>query len=93
MGRIADILHQRGELKEALCIREQEVLPVFEQFGDVRELVLCRTNIAIILHEIDAEANKDRIDELLRLALADAKRLKLPREIEWIESTMQKVAA
>lgn len=52
-----------------------------------------RVNFAILLHDMDTIANRVKIDKLLRLALADAKRLKLPREIEWIESIMQKVAA
>ena len=88
MGNIADIFYQRGEMDEALRIYEQEVLPVFERLGDTHGLSICRARIAILLYQIDAKANKGKIDELLRLALADAKRLKLPREIEWIEGIM-----
>jgi len=36
-GKIADILQARGELDEALRIREEEELPVYERLGDVRE--------------------------------------------------------
>jgi hypothetical protein len=89
MGKIADILQARGELDKALEIRQQEELPVFERLGDVRELLLCRAKIAVLLHEMNTEANKERINELLRLALADAKRLKLPGETEWIENIMK----
>ena len=36
MGRIADILQGRGETDEALRIRREEELPVYERLGDVR---------------------------------------------------------
>ena len=89
--RIANIFQQRGQIDDALKIREQEELPVFERLGNVRELLLCRTKIAVLLHEIDTEANKERIEELLRLALADARRLKLPKDIALIEGIMKKL--
>ncbi len=93
MGKIADIFKQRGELDEALRIQEQEVLSIFERLGDVRGLLICQTQIARLLQDIDAKANKDKIDELLRLALADAKRLKLPKDIERIEGIMKELVA
>jgi len=36
MGQIADILQARGEVDEALRIRREEELPVYERLGDVR---------------------------------------------------------
>ena len=36
MGKIADILQARGQLDEALKIRNEEELPVYERLGDVR---------------------------------------------------------
>jgi hypothetical protein len=36
MGKIADILQARGELDEALRIRREEELPVYDRLGDVR---------------------------------------------------------
>ena len=36
LGQIADILTQRGETDEALRIRREEELPVYERLGDVR---------------------------------------------------------
>jgi hypothetical protein len=39
---------------------------------------------------MELEINKEEIEELLRLALADAQRLKLPRKTEWIENIMKK---
>jgi predicted Zn-dependent protease len=35
MGKIADVLQARGELEEALRIRREEELPVYERLGDV----------------------------------------------------------
>ncbi|XOF33358.1 MAG: tetratricopeptide repeat protein [Candidatus Electrothrix sp. YB6] len=90
MGKIADILETRGQLDDALKIREQEELTIYDRIGDVRELLLCRTKIALLLHEMDAETNQERIEKLLRLALADARRLKLPRETAWIEGIIRK---
>jgi tetratricopeptide (TPR) repeat protein len=90
MGKIADILQSRGELDKALEIRQQEELPVYERLGNVRGLLICRTKIALLLHERDAETNKEEIERLLRLALADAKRLKLPNETKSIKNIMKK---
>jgi hypothetical protein len=45
MGRIADILQARGQLDEALRIRRDEQLPVYDRLGDVRER-------AVTLHKI-----------------------------------------
>jgi hypothetical protein len=88
-GRVADIFQARGELDKALDIQQQEQLPVYERLGDVRELLLCRTKIAVLLHEMDTETNKEDIEQQLYLALADAQRLKLPGETEWIEGIMK----
>ena len=46
-GQIADIYQARGELDAALEIREKEQLPVYEKLGDVRELLVVRTKIAL----------------------------------------------
>ena len=78
LGKIADILYQRGELDEALRIRREDVLPVFEQLGDVRSLLIGRTNLAVTLLQKDATANGAEIRALLCTALTDAKRLELP---------------
>ena len=49
MGEIADILQARGQLDEALMIRNEEELPVYERLGDVRALLVGRANLAIAL--------------------------------------------
>jgi predicted component of type VI protein secretion system len=87
MGQIADILQARGKLDQALKIRQTEELPVYEQLGDVRSLLVGRTNLAILLHEMDAQANAARIEELLNQALTAAQQLDLP-EAEQIQGIM-----
>jgi len=49
MGRIADILTACGDLDEALRIRTEEELPVYERLGDVRSKAVAMGKIAIIL--------------------------------------------
>ena len=46
-GQIADILYARGELDEALRIRREEQLPVYERLGDVRSRAVTLQKIAI----------------------------------------------
>ncbi|MGF1640345.1 MAG: hypothetical protein ACFCUO_05300, partial [Rhodospirillales bacterium] len=87
LGRIADVLQARGELDEALRIREQEELPVYERLGDVRELLVARSKLATTLLRRDAEANRQEAGRLLALALAEARRLRLP-EAGRIEAMM-----
>ena len=59
-GRIADILQSRGELDEALRIRQEEELPVYERLGDVRSCAATMGNIARILQD------RGELDEALR---------------------------
>ena len=52
---------RRGELDEALRIRREEQLPVFERLGDVRESAVTMGKIADILHA------RGELDEALRI--------------------------
>ena len=61
MGQIADILQARGDLDEALRIRREEQLPVYERLGDVRSRAVTMGQIADIL-----QARGD-LDEALRI--------------------------
>ena len=61
MGQIADILQARGELDEALRIRREEELPVFERLGDVRSRAITMGKIADILQA------RGELDEALRI--------------------------
>ena len=61
MGQIADILQARGQLDEALRIRTEEELPVYERLGDVREKAVTMGKIADILQA------RGQLDEALRI--------------------------
>jgi len=60
-GRVADILERRGDLDEALRIRREEQLPVYERLGDVRSRALTMGHIADILY------SRGDLDEALRI--------------------------
>jgi phosphopentomutase len=49
MGKIADVLQARGQLDEALRIRQEEQLPVYERLGDVRSKAVTMGKIADVL--------------------------------------------
>ena len=61
MGKIADILQERGELDEALRIRREEELPVYERLGDVRSRAVAMGRIA------DIYEARGELDEALRI--------------------------
>jgi tetratricopeptide (TPR) repeat protein len=66
-GFVADILQARGQLDEALKIRNEEQLPVYERLGDVRSRAVTMGKIADILQargQLD-EALKIRTEEQL----------------------------
>ncbi|MGL4408040.1 MAG: hypothetical protein ACRCTU_06575 [Zoogloea sp.] len=60
-GRIADILQRRGQLDEALRIRTEQELPVYEKLGDVRSVAVTQGKIADILQA------RGQLDEALRI--------------------------
>ncbi len=60
-GQIADILESRGDLDEALRIRREEELPVYERLGDVRSRAVTMGKIADILF------SRGDLDEALRI--------------------------
>lgn len=64
-GRIADLLEARGELDQALRIRTEDQLPVYERLGDVRSLAITRGRIADILQ------TRGELDEALRVRTED----------------------
>ena len=65
MGKIADILQNSGQLDEALRIRKEEQLPVYERLGDVREIAVTMGNIADIVQ------TRGQLDEALRIRKED----------------------
>ncbi|BAJ27690.1 MULTISPECIES: CHAT domain-containing protein [Kitasatospora] len=60
-GKIADILEQRGEMEEALRIRQEVELPEYQRIGDTREAAITWGQIADILHQ------RGQVDEALRI--------------------------
>ncbi|MBI3268740.1 MAG: hypothetical protein HYZ53_06940 [Planctomycetes bacterium] len=60
-GQIADLLQARGQLDQALRIRKQEELPVYERLGDVRSRAVTMGKIADILQL------RGQLDEALRI--------------------------
>ena len=60
-GQIADILQARGKLDEALAIRQNDQLPVYEQLGDVRSAAVTKGQIADILQA------RGKLDEALAM--------------------------
>ena len=65
VGLRADILQARGELDEALRIRREDALPVYERLGDVREKAVTMGKIADILEA------RGELDEALRIRRED----------------------
>jgi hypothetical protein len=66
-GLIADILQARGQLDEALKIRNEEQLPVYERLGDVHARALTMGRIAGILQargDLDGSLRIRREQEL-----------------------------
>ena len=57
----ADIFAQRGELNEALRIRLEEQIPVFEKLGEVREKATTLSQVADIL------TTQGKLDQALRI--------------------------
>jgi tetratricopeptide (TPR) repeat protein len=78
MGKIADILAQRGDTEEALRIRYEEQLPVYERLNEVREKAVTMGKIADIL------AQRGDTDEALRIHIEE--RLPVAKKIKDMDS-------
>ncbi len=89
-GKIACILFARGELKWALRIQREEELPVYERLGDARLLSLGRTNLAMTLAKRGRLQDRPEVLTLLRQALSEAERLRLP-EAEAIRGLIARI--
>ena len=89
MGLIADILQTRGQLDEALRIRREEQLPVFQKLGARREVLVCEANIALTLLRRKGPGDREQAVMLLNKARAEATQMKLP-EAQQIESLLSK---
>jgi tetratricopeptide (TPR) repeat protein len=58
---LADLMRTRGEVDEALRIRTEEELPVYQRLGDVRDMAVTQGKIADILMA------RGQLDEALRI--------------------------
>ena len=86
-GRIANMLQSRGELDDALAIRREKEIPVFETLGDAIKLVIARDQVAEI------RAIQGHVDEALRFyrdeALPEYRRL---NEVQLYADTQGRIA-
>jgi 5-carboxymethyl-2-hydroxymuconate isomerase len=80
-GKIADVFQARGQLDEALRIRQEEELPVYERLGDVRSRAVTLGQIAVALA---ARGDFKTAFAHLREAKEMFARLRMPRESEWV---------
>jgi hypothetical protein len=74
-GKIADVLQARGDLDEALRIRREEELPVYERLGATRDLLVGRAKVALNLLARNAPRDREEAAELLRQAHAAAEKM------------------
>ncbi|EIJ34502.1 tetratricopeptide repeat protein [Thiothrix nivea] len=88
-SQMADIYQVSGQLDKALELREREIA-VFEKSGYTHELLVSRAKLAILLWQMDAARNSERISELFSMSLADARRMKIP-EAGQIEEILKKI--
>jgi hypothetical protein len=86
LGQVADILQVRGELDEALRIRREEQLPVYERLGG-RDLMVGLANLGILLvrrgRRTDLVAARAHLERAR--SMADAMKLPFPDELRaWL---------
>ncbi|MEF8766777.1 MAG: hypothetical protein ABTS16_23425 [Candidatus Accumulibacter phosphatis] len=80
-GGQADILQARGQLDEALRIRREEELPVYEKLGDVREKSVVHFKIASLRLDRNEQQTEEgflAIFESLRQAYDIAAQMRIP---------------
>lgn len=77
LGQIADVLQARGDLDEALRIRREEELPVFERLGG-RGLCVSLANLAVLLIERGRHGDAAEARRHLVRAAALASQMRIP---------------
>lgn len=87
---LADVLQARGDFEEALRIRREEELPVYDRLGASRDVLVCRAKLALTHLGRNQDGDRETAITLLHLALEPAERMRLP-EAEQIRSILQKV--
>ena len=78
MGAIADILAARGQLDEALRIRREEQLPVYQKLGARRDILICEWWIATYLQKRNRTGDLAEARRLAQKAYQAAIEMKLP---------------
>ncbi len=81
MGKIADELARQGDLDEAIRLYQENVLPSYVRLGDVSMLVVDRRWLASHLVRRGTIGDCKEAGRLLCLALADARRLRIPEAL------------
>lgn len=89
-GLRADILQARGQLDEALQIRQEQELPVYEKLGATRDLLVGRANLAINYLMRGKPGDRTEAVRLLRLALEAARKMQIP-EAEQIVGILRQI--
>jgi hypothetical protein len=95
MGKITDILQARGELDEALRIRREEQLPVFERLGEARERSVTLSKIAGCLLAAGglSQGRIQEIFEALDESFAIALQLGIPDGIAHVGALLAQIMA
>ncbi|MCA9712621.1 MAG: hypothetical protein KDK70_42730, partial [Myxococcales bacterium] len=65
-------------IDETITIYETKVLPTYQSLGDRHMLVVDRGYLALHLLTRNAKGDRKRAGSLLKMALADAKAMRLP---------------
>lgn len=65
LDELAELLRSIGQLDEALCIRQEEELPVYQKLGNVKSVAVTQGQIADILQA------RGQLDEALRIRQED----------------------
>jgi hypothetical protein len=89
-GKIADLMRRCGDIDGAIRLRRAEELPVYERLNDMNLLIVGRTHLATDLLRRKREGDREEAADLLRMALEEARRLKLP-EVQQIEQMQEQV--
>jgi hypothetical protein len=85
---IAWTLAAKGDRKEAIRLIRDEVLPVYEKLNSTLNILRTRRNLAtLLLQQAGPESARAEARRLPCLALADARRLKVP-EAQQIEAIL-----
>ena len=87
-GKIAQCLAAKGDFDQAIRIYREDVVPANQKLGGLHDQVFDRWELASLLLQRGRAEDRPEAETLLRAALADAKRLRVP-EAQAITTFMQ----